>query len=938
MKKNKLLKVILAIALVISLVLPETISAEWNYGHDLYKINFRDTNFGEARQNADFKAMQSNFRYGALGASGEYQGLVPEPVDLVFGEDERDAMFRPLGFPRSYDLRDYNKLSPIRDQGPNGSCWTFACYSSLESVLRPAEDPDFSEKHMRDSHGFDWGPDKGGNRFMSSAYLARWSGPVAEADCPYDPYNYYVPKGLTRVKDLTDVYYLPDMDSDFEGGMNAIKNAIMQYGAVQTAMYSSNAYINQKTWAHYYPRRGNGNHAVAIVGWNDDYPKENFLQTPPANGAWLIRNSWGEEYGISGYFWASYYDTIVGTNNAVYFAKDMQDDENIYQYDPYGMTRTVGYNGKGYAANVFGRLKKDEYVNGAGFFVASGNTDYEVFVVPKYTGLESLANNRISVAKGRVDYPGYHTVEFNQVPVNSGDNFAVVVYFYSSETNYPIAIEAREYQYASKVNSYPGQSFTSEDGIKWTDLTTYNSSANVCVKAFTVNSSDGTIPEDVKVSGVNFKNDKIYLKENETHQLTFEVLPQNAKDKSVTFTSDNENVATVDNMGNVKAVAEGYAYITIRTNDGGFTDRVLVNVTKPAPVQVKVTKVDITNSSIYIGEGDKAVLNVKITPENATNKTINFESRYPDVATVDQNGVITAIKPGYTWIYATSVDGPYDYVYVNVKKSSTPSIVKVTDIVVPQQNIEMNEGDVKDINATVVPTNATDKTLTYTSSKTYVATVDSYGRITSKSAGDTVITISSKDGVSKNVYVTVKRVEKSVEVTNVFVDSSYIYLNAGETKKIGARVYPYNATDQSLNYTSSNPDAVTVDENGYITGIAKGYSYITVRANNGKYATIYVSVRGDAPQNVKVNRVYLDKSSLSLYLGEQYTVATSFYPTNATNKNVTWTSLNPRIATVDENGTITAVSGGSVYIYAKSADGPQAYIKVTVNSFYNYYY
>ena len=353
-----------------------------------------------------------------------------------------------MGFPATYDLRDHNKVSEIRDQGPNGSCWTFACYSSLESTLRPGEILDFSEKHMRNTHGFDWGPEKGGNRFISTAYLARWSGPILEEEDPYSPYDFVSPKNLVRAKDIKEVMYLPDMDVDFDEGMNAIKDAIMNYGAVQTAMYASDRYLNKAEWAHYCPRRVNGNHAVAIIGWDDNYPKENFRQTPPKNGAWLIRNSWGKGMGIDGYYWASYYDTVVGTNNAVYFAKDKGESDYIYQYDPYGMTRTVGYNGKGYGANVFGPVKEKQYVNGAGFYVPAANTDYKVYVVKDYKGLDSLKNDRVEVASGTVEYPGYTTVTFDKQEVQKDSKFAVVVYYTTLEKNYTIPIEARERKYA----------------------------------------------------------------------------------------------------------------------------------------------------------------------------------------------------------------------------------------------------------------------------------------------------------------------------------------------------------------------------------------------------------------------------------------------------------------------------------------------------------
>ena len=535
MKNRKLLASFIVFFMTIALFVPAVSEA---YG---YRRTYAPR-LGEARQNEEFIRWQNQQNYGNFGATSEedYEGLVPEPAKIYFGRP-RAQRFERLGFPATYDLRDHNKVSEIRDQGPNGSCWTFACYSSLESTLRPGEIYDFSEKHMRNTHGFDWGPEKGGNRFISTAYLARWSGPILEEDDPYSPYDFNSPKDLVRAKDLKEVMYLPDMDVDFEGGMNAIKDAIMNYGAVQTAMYASNRYLNQTEWAHYCPKRVNGNHAIAIIGWDDNYPKENFRQTPPKNGAWLIRNSWGKGMGIDGYYWASYYDTVVGTNNAVYFAKDKGESDYIYQYDPYGMTRTVGYNGKGYGANVFGPVKEKQYVNGAGFYVPAANTDYKVYVVKDYKGLDSLKNDRVEVASGTVEYPGYTTVTFDKQEVQKDSKFAVVVYYTTLETYYPIPIEARERKYASRVNAYPGQSYTSSDGESWKDLTVYNSSANVCIKGFTTLDGKGTPddpkPEVKKVTGIKLSQNKAQLNKRNRLNLEFTITPEDADNKEVVWTS-----------------------------------------------------------------------------------------------------------------------------------------------------------------------------------------------------------------------------------------------------------------------------------------------------------------------------------------------------------------------------------------------------------------
>ena len=942
MKNRKLLASFIVFFMTIALFVPAVSEA---YG---YRRTYAPR-LGEARQNEEFIRWQNQQNYGNFGATGEedYEGLVPEPAKIYFGRP-RAQRFERLGFPATYDLRDHNKVSEIRDQGPNGSCWTFACYSSLESTLRPGEILDFSEKHMRNTHGFDWGPEKGGNRFISTAYLARWSGPILEEEDPYSPYDFVSPKNLVRAKDIKEVMYLPDMDVDFDEGMNAIKDAIMNYGAVQTAMYASDRYLNKAEWAHYCPRRVNGNHAVAIIGWDDNYPKENFRQTPPKDGAWLIRNSWGKGMGIDGYYWASYYDTVVGTNNAVYFAKDKGESDYIYQYDPYGMTRTVGYNGKGYGANVFGPVKEKQYVNGAGFYVPAANTDYKVYVVKDYKGLDSLKNDRVEVASGTVEYPGYTTVTFDKQEVQKDSKFAVVVYYTTLETYYPIPIEARERKYASRVNAYPGQSYTSSDGAEWRDLTVYNSSANVCIKGFTTLDGKGTPddpkPEVKKVTGIKLSQNKAQLNKWNKLNLEFTITPADADNKEVVWTSSDSSVARVDNYGSVLALKDGVATITVTTKDGGFTDTCEVTVGNGGvPETVKVTEVDITNNSLFLNAGETTQLSVVVKPDNATNKKVEYSTTNANVATVDANGLVKAVGEGRAYIYAKSADGPSDSVYVYVRKAAPqpPAEVKVTNVSVDRRYLTLEEGENYTLTATVSPADATNKTINYSSSDSRVATVDANGNITAVKAGSAYIYAKSVDGPYAYSYVTVKAKETpqppaEVKVTNITLDTRYLRLDAGKKYELNYTVYPYNATDKTLTWTSSNENVATV-ENGVITAIGRGSAYITATSTNGVQTSCYVDVYGEA-KPVKVTGIYFSDRQLGLKVGETKAASVLFTPNNATNKSVTYSSLNSSIARVDENGNITGVRPGTVYIYARSVDGPYAYLQVTVRSAYNYWY
>ena len=700
-------------------------------------------------------------------------------------------------------------------------------------------------------------------------------------------------------------------------------------------------------------KRLNGNHAVAIIGWDDNYPKENFRQTPPHNGAWLIRNSWGKGMGIDGYYWASYYDTVVGTNNAVYFAKDKGESDYIYQYDPYGMTRTVGYNGKGYGANIFGPVKEKQYVNGAGFYVPAANTDYKVYVVKDYKGLDSLKNDRVEVASGTVEYPGYTTVTFDKQEVQKDSKFAVVVYYTTLETYYPIPIEARERKYASRVNAYPGQSYTSSDGAEWRDLTVYNSSANVCIKGFTTLDGEGTPdepkpdePKEVKkVTGIKLSQNKAQLNKWNRLNLKYTITPEDADNKEVVWTSSDPSVARVDNYGSVLALKDGVATITVKTKDGDFTDSCEVTVGNGGvPQTVKVTYVDITNNSLFLNAGETTQLNVVVKPDNATNKKVEYSTTNANVATVDANGLVKAVGEGRAYIYAKSADGPSDSVYVYVRKSVTPQPpkeVKVTNVSVDRRYLTLEEGENYTLTATVSPADATNKTVNYSSSDSRVATVDANGNITAVKAGSAYIYAKSVDGPYAYSYVTVKakaapQPPAEVKVTNITLDTRYLRLDAGKKYELNYTVYPYNATDKTLTWTSSNEDVATV-ENGVITAIGRGSAYITATSTNGVQTTCYVDVYGEA-KPVKVTGIYFSDRQLGLKVGETKAASVLFTPNNATNKSVTYSSLNSSIARVDENGNITGVRPGTVYIYARSVDGPYAYLQVTVRSAYNYWY
>ncbi len=414
-------------------------------------------------------------------------GWIPSPVLLPQVDVAPPADWPILRFTTSYDLRSEGRLTPVRNQLDCGACWTFATYSAFESYLMPSESTDFSENHMKNTHGFDNAPCDGGQIQMSSAYLARWGGPINETDDPYNDWDDRPSPGGTVQKHVHEILWLPDRTGSLDN--DAIKSALINTGAVMTTMRWEDDSYNSATQSYYYSGSDVGNHGVAIVGWDDNYSSANFSPSAPGNGAFLIRNSWGADFGLSGYFYISYYDSVVGSNCAVYkhdLDGEVPEYDNIYSYDPLGMVSSIGYgNETAYGGNVF-TAERDETIGGVGFFLSSAGSSYTVSI---YTSVTSnpTSGNLVATKSGSQTYAGFYTVDFRDeaISVTAGEKFAAVVKYTTPENSHPVPIETYLADYSSAVSANANESFISYNGTAWIDLNSYDSNANITIKVFT---------------------------------------------------------------------------------------------------------------------------------------------------------------------------------------------------------------------------------------------------------------------------------------------------------------------------------------------------------------------------------------------------------------------------------------------------------------------
>jgi hypothetical protein len=294
------------------------------------------------------------------------------------------------------------------------------------------------------------------------------------------------------VKHVQTVYFLPLKQSSTDNW--AIKNALMTYGAVYTAfnwLGSSSVktvWWNPATSSYYDKYRAGGNHAVTIIGWDDNYAKTNFSTQPPGNGAWIVRNSWGTAWGSGGDFYVSYYDISMGRNeNAVFTAQGAWNYTKNYMYDFFGLGTSWGWetDSIGYGANIF-TASAAGTIKAVSFWTPIAGTQFTAKVYANPSAGNPASGTLKSTLSGSVVNAGYYTkVLTTTVPITNGQKFSVVIQFTTPGDGYPIPAQTWIPGFNDAVDATPaGVSFISHDGTTWFDLSGYDSCGVVNIHAF----------------------------------------------------------------------------------------------------------------------------------------------------------------------------------------------------------------------------------------------------------------------------------------------------------------------------------------------------------------------------------------------------------------------------------------------------------------------
>lgn len=422
------------------------------------------------------------------GAPQAPEGIMEAAFPYTWNREEnRDAQL-----PASYDYRAAGRAPRIGNQGSLGTCWAFASLKALESSLLPEDQTTFSVDHMSIYNSFLLSQDEGGEYPMAMAYLLSWQGPVRESEDPYG--DGYSPEGLKPCKHVQEIQILPSKDYE------SIKRAVYLRGGVQSALYTSmkdyrseSVYYNRETNSYCYIGDEKPNHDSVIVGWDDNYPKENFNMELEGDGAFLCTNSWGEQFGEQGYFYVSYYDSNIGVHNIVYTGVEQTDNyDAIYQSDLCGWLGQIGYGEESvWFANAY-RAGPGEKLAAAGFYATGENTEYEVYVArhlpeagsPK---MEAALSSRSPAVKGKLENGGYYTVPLGEtIPLDENERFAVIIKISTPGAVHPVAIEFDTGDGFANVDLTDGEGYLSIDGDSWEHVEE-TQKCNVCLKAYTKN-------------------------------------------------------------------------------------------------------------------------------------------------------------------------------------------------------------------------------------------------------------------------------------------------------------------------------------------------------------------------------------------------------------------------------------------------------------------
>ena len=363
-----------------------------------------------------------------------------------------DQVYCQNSLPQVYDLRKVSLMSPVKDQGNCGACWAFASIGALESVCLKNGSGQIilSEDNIIDCHGFYETPCYGGSYYMANALFSRHQGPLFASIDAYTPnmndclFGSNFPPALPFF--VEEIRFLPrDVD--------AVKNAIYQYGAVASSMFFNMSNYSSNNFKYYdgsieaadslYP------HCITIAGWNDTLSFAN----APAKGGWIIKDSYGTNWADNGYFYVSYYDAGI-LSETVYFPSTLSlpgssINSHVYYIDEFGWVDNYSSNStKAYSMVEYSILPKGgamlgQQVKRVGTYAVNPNMTITIDIFKSF--VNGILSDKIATRSRVCDLIGYYTFDFNLPTDTLRSNFYIMATYQNNDgSNVAIPVELYE--------------------------------------------------------------------------------------------------------------------------------------------------------------------------------------------------------------------------------------------------------------------------------------------------------------------------------------------------------------------------------------------------------------------------------------------------------------------------------------------------------------
>lgn len=626
--------------------------------------------------------------------------------------------------PSSYDLRNYNQVTSVRDQGITGSCWAFAALKAMESNsilngLNTVDTADYSESHLSwytynpitDTNSSMYGDgntltgitppsnifypsgvsrtlnayDAGGSALSAIFTLATWSGAESESAAPFTADTLSDEQQMINTMKSNgeslryDSYaHLQNADCLDNSSRDTIKKAIMNQGALNVSLYYDSVGFETGTNSgkSYYQTKLTGkkaiqaaNHCVTLIGWDDSYSKNNFNagSRPSSNGAWLIANSYGSDYNDNGYFWVSYEEPSLSDIYTM-AAESTANYENIYQYDGNGWSNGTAFpSGDITGANVFTSGSSfEETLNAVSFYTMTDNQKYTVKIYKNLTGdtpdTGTLASS--CTVSGTADYSGYHTVKLpTSCTLSPGSKFAVTItYKYDSSSGHEAYIP-----YEGESESYDGvlYSYGSKQGqsfIYANDDKTWYDCTTIDNRVMNNLPIKAFTSNGIATTNtkVSFSKSLVKIGKGETYTLKAK-LSNKTDSSTVTYKSSNNKVVSVNQTsGKIKGASKGSARITAISNDGNIATYTVNVYNAPKRISSRPYK------KATMRRGHSLKIKVRFS-KGCYSRKIKYYSSRKSVATVNSSGKVKAKKRGRTTITLKSFNGKKARVRITVR-------------------------------------------------------------------------------------------------------------------------------------------------------------------------------------------------------------------------------------------------------------------------------